>query len=66
VNRLAEFAVTAIAGAIGSTLVVLTLGASLLLVLPVTLGVGAIFLAAGHEPRARDLEPETEHLAQDA
>jgi uncharacterized membrane protein len=66
VNRLAEFAVTALAGAIGSILVVLTLGASLVLVLPVMLGVGVIFLAAGHEPRSRDRDPEPERLAQDA
>jgi hypothetical protein len=66
VNRLAEFAVTAIAGAIGSMLVVLTLGASLILVLPVTLGIGVIFLAAGHQPRSRDRQPEAERLPQDA
>ena len=52
-SRLAELATTVLAGAIGSTFAVLTLGASLVFVVPVTLGVGVIVLAADREPRSR-------------
>lgn len=61
-NRLAEVVTTVLAGAVGSTLAVLTVGASLLFVVPVALGIGAIVLAAGHVPRSRstgdDREPQ--------
>ncbi len=57
-NRLVEFATTAIAGAVGSAIVVLVLDASLLIVLPITIGIGAIFLAAGSPSRPRELDPE--------
>jgi hypothetical protein len=62
VKRLAEVVSIVLAGAVGSTLAVLTVGASLLFVLPVALGIGAIVLAAGHHPRSRsrgdDREPQ--------
>lgn len=59
-NRLVEIVTTVLAGAIGSTLAVLTVGASLLFVVPVALGIAAIVLAAGREPRSRsdDREPQ--------
>jgi uncharacterized membrane protein YccC len=62
VNRLAELAATVIAGAVGSTLAVLTLGASLVFVVPVAIGVGAIALAATRQPRPR----QTDHEPQNA
>ena len=61
-KRLAEVVTIVLAGAVGSTLAVLTVGASLRFVLPVALGIGAIVLAAGHAPRTRsdsdDREPQ--------
>lgn len=61
-KRLAEVVTIVLAGAVGSTLAVLTVGASLLFVVPVALGIGAIVLAAGHGPRSRprteDREPQ--------
>lgn len=61
-KRLAEVVTIVLAGAIGSTLAVLTVGASLLFVVPVALGIGAIVLTAGHAPRSRsgsdDREPQ--------
>jgi uncharacterized membrane protein YccC len=65
VKRLAELLATALAGAIGSVLVVLLLGASLTLVVPVTIGVGLIFLAAGRQPR-RSGERDTDREPQNA
>ncbi len=60
-SRLVELATTVMAGAIGSTFAVLTLGASLMFVVPVTLGVGVIALAADHEPRSRDEKREPQN-----
>lgn len=52
-NHLAELVATVTAGAIGSAVAAMAVGASLLLVLPVMVGVGAIAFVAGREERTR-------------
>jgi uncharacterized membrane protein YccC len=64
VNRLAELVATVLAGAAGSAVAALTLGASLFLVVPISVGVGMIILAAGHESPPRGAEHDGEHEQQ--